>query len=172
MSKIKAVIMKPDRENDVLYIKDKNLEGRTFKHKKNTYFIDANRFQMNHSRFLGIGPKQYYPTYYYTEGVSNPLPVPDFGRVEERPPEGMTDGTVYTYPERIDDGVSAEELAAIFNPWFYRVIASQEEPWYKELQFWLTAGVAVAMVYVIFLMTGLQQDVDLLKAALKVAGGS
>lgn len=154
--KVKAVIMRPDRTNDVVRVKKKNIEGKTFRHDNCTYFLHADRFMVT---WTGRFVKKYYSTYYYIKGHANPLPVPDFQIVEEplKDENGQLimngDGkpkVKQTFPKVIDNGIASEELAAIFNPWFYRIIASMQKDAMSQIQFYLVIATLCAVGYVIF----------------------
>lgn len=150
--KVKAVIMRPDRTNDVVVVKKKNIEGKTFRHDKVTYFLHPDRFQVTWIRRAWFF-KSYYSTYYYTKGVTNPLPVPDFQMVEDPLVTlAMADGktVMARFPKVLNQGVEGEELAAIFNPWFYRTIAQQKDDWWKELSFWINLGTLLGIVILLW----------------------
>lgn len=161
--KIKAVIMRPDRTNDVVVKKPGDIENGIFRFRKHLYIVDPDRVQITMNQPLGRGPAIHYSTYYYIEGVSNPLPVPHFdGKLENYLPDGVDKDAIVIaeFPEVIDNGISSEELAAIFNPWFYQIIGKIEDPWYKQVQFWLVAGIAVACAYIVFVISNMQGDLD------------
>lgn len=171
--KVKAVIMRPDRTNDVVVPKKKSIEGKTFRHDGVTYFLHADRFQVTWQRGK-MWQKKYFSTYYYVQGISQPLPVPDFQMVEEPQTNGKIDPTtklpavefgpdgkpimIQKFPKVIDAGIKGEELAAIFNPWFYRIIASQTKSAWEQVQMYLTIGIALALLYVIFKLHTLNVD--------------
>lgn len=159
--KVKAVIMREDRTNDVEIVKKKTIEGKTFRKDDCTYFLHPDRFQVTWQRgpWFKLWRRQYYSTYYYVRGQSQALPVPNFQKVEEAvlDAEGKPvlgdDGkpkTTQTFPKMLNNGIEGEELAAIFNPWFYRIIASQTKSAWEQIQFYLQIGIAVGLIYVIF----------------------
>lgn len=167
--KVKAVIMRPDRTNDVVRVKKKDIEGKTFRYNNVTYFLHADRFQVTwDGRSITRGfTRRYYTTYYYTEGVSQPLPVPNFLKVEETVLDAhgnpVMNGngkpkTVQVFPKEMNNGVSGEELAAIFNPWFYRIIASQTKTVWEQLQFWITVGTGIGVIYLVWKLSTLNVD--------------
>lgn len=160
--KVKAVIMRPDHTNDVIVLKKKQIQGKTFTYDNETYFIHPDRFQFTWYRpgyTLGLARK-YYTTYYFTKGHPQALPVPDFklirvgkeaGENGSKDPNAPEDGYKYMY----DNGISAEELAAIFNPWFYRTIAAQTRSMWEQIQMILNIGTALGVGYLIYaLATG------------------
>lgn len=139
--KVKAIIMRADRTNDVIVVPKKKIEGKTFRHKNVTYFLHPDRFQVTWK--WAWGRKWYYSTYYYTEGISNPLPVPDFKKVVN------PDGTI-SFPKVMDNGIAGEELAAIFNPWFYRIIAAQAKNTWEQVQFYISIGTLLGVAYLLW----------------------
>lgn len=154
--KVKAVIMRKDKTNDVVIVKKKQISGDTFRHEDYVYFIQPDRSQITWGKaFFGLG-KKYFATYYYTRGVAQPWPVPDFHVVEE-PVRNEKGDVIYgedgkplmkqVFPKMIDQGVSSEELAAIFNPWFYRIIANPVNQVKADIQFWLTVAIACGVAY-------------------------
>lgn len=171
--KVKAVIMKPDRTNDIVILKTKQIEAKTFRHDGVTYFLDPDRFMVT---WVGRGfGKRYYSTFYYTYGHSQPLPVPDFdpilrsGKKDEitkmesklkedgKTPEEIkmeVDKYIKSNPQTfsgiVDNGIPGPELAAIFNPWFYRIIAQQLNDAMKNWQMILLLALCAAMVYLIW----------------------
>lgn len=148
--KIKAVILRPDRTNDVVVMKPKKLEGERFKFGDCSYEVDEENFRLTWGRSLWkFGGNEYFSTYYYKQGVSKPLPVAELHDLEE-----------------IQD-ISAEELAAIFNPWFYRIIAKQDLDKYSQIQFYVIIALALGVGYLIYILNGLTGDVEALRAALE-----
>lgn len=168
MSKIKAkaIIWKPNRTNQVVILKKKQLEGKTFRVGDCQYFVDPDRFMLTEGwRF---GKKRNYTTFYYREGVSSPVPVPNLEGWEEpiRDEKGNvrfgTDGKpvmTKVFPKVINQGVSAEELAAIFNPWFYRIIANPASQIRQDIQFWLVIGIAFGVGYLVWQMQDLPNQI-------------
>jgi len=157
--KVKAVIMRDDKTNDVVVVKKKQISGDSFRHDDSVYFLMHDRCQITWQRGspFKLFRREYYSTYYYTRGVSSPLPVPNFDAVEEakRDADGQIilgeDGKpvmTKVFPKVIDNGIPSEELAAIFNPWFYRIIASnQSDETKKNIQFMLVVGIALGVAY-------------------------
>jgi hypothetical protein len=128
--KVKAVIMRPDHQNKTAIITEKMRQGKTFRVDERTYMMDDDYFQITEARDR-FGRKESYITYYYREGTPSPLPVPDFEEI----------ATI---------GISSEELAAIFNPWFYRTIAPKTESWQERLMLILACVNAAAAVFIIW----------------------
>lgn len=138
---VKAVIWKPDRHNDYVKLTKKKLVGTSFEHKECKYFIDSEHFQItSETPWWKFGFKRHFITYYYKQGVSKPIPVPDFGIVIKQ--DGKT-----AIPEIVDNGVPATELEALFNPYFLRIIAAMSQNIWDRLQFWITCGIAVVAIY-------------------------
>lgn len=161
--KIKAVIARPDRTNDVVVMKPKDVNNGIFRHRKHLYMVDPECVQITMEQKFPFGPKSHFSTYYYKEGVANPLPFPHFGggKPTEAPEEFEGEVLrVAKYPKVVDQGVSSEELAAIFNPWLYQIIGKVEDPWYLQMQFWLLIGVVLACVYIAFQVTQIGSGVD------------
>lgn len=168
--KVKAVIMRPDRTNDVVVVKKRRIEGKTFRHNGTTYFLHPDRFQVTWTKKLFGAIKFYYSTFYYKAGLSNPLPVPNFTqlvknveRVDETQEivigengsqttkQVRITGNVGEFKDVIDMGVTGEELAAIFNPWFYRIIAPVNKL-REEITFYMLIGLCLAVAYVIYML--------------------
>lgn len=170
--KVKAVIMRPDRTNDVVVLKKKHIEGKMFRHDNCIYFLDPDRFQITWVKRFPF--KFYHITYYYTRGVSTPLPCPDFklfiekvrksnvdtrtGKLadENTPKEFIQEITEADFHTTVNRGVSAEELASLFNPWFYRIIAAMQKDLWEQIQFYIIVGLAFANIYLIYLVNKLQ----------------
>lgn len=157
--KLKAVIWRPDRTNDVVVVKKKNIAGKTFRHNDVTYFVNPDRFQVTWT----YGPlrmwKKYYSTFYYKQGVPHPVPVPDFQSVEEivmdenGNPVMNGNGrpkTVQVFPKMVNVGIDGDELAQLFNPWFYRTIAPSDPTLKDQLQFYLLIGLACGVGYLLW----------------------
>lgn len=90
--KVKAVIMRPDRTNDIVVVPKHKIEGRDlFRYEKNIYRLHADRFQVTWIRRPPFYSRKYYATYYYIKGVTNPLPVPYFSELLN----GTTKRTIY-----------------------------------------------------------------------------
>ncbi len=173
--KVKAVIMRPDRTNDIVVVPRRKIAGKTFTHDDVQYFLHADRFQVTWIKRWGI-KKVYYSTYYYMQGVSQPLPVPHFPEVHfeqmKEPcgcdPSKPTHGVECSRERFVgiaDNGTGGEELAAIFNPWFYRIIANIGPDKMSQLQFYLVIGCACGIAYIAYTLTGIKADVEALAAA-------
>lgn len=162
--KVKAVIFRPDRTNDVVILKKKQLDGKVFKHGGSVYFIDPNNQQITWTRPFRFY-KKYYSTYYYFYKVANPIPLADMNAMiigkktvvntEEGPNKGQYAETA-DWKTITNLGVSEEEMAAIFTPWFYRTIAPTTVSWWEQISFLLQAGTAIGVVYVIYLLSKMQ----------------
>lgn len=147
--KIKAVILRPDRTNDVVIIKPRKLEAGRFRFADCSYEVDEENFRLTWNRSLKkFGGNEYFSTYYYKQGVSKPLPVAELHELEE-----------------IQD-ISAEELAAIFNPWFYRIIAKQDLDRYSQIQFYLIIGLALGFIYLAYTLNGMSNELTALQQTL------
>jgi hypothetical protein len=136
--KIRAVIMKPDHRNDIFFVAPKKLEGKKFTHAEHGYVINDDHFQLTTDRpwyFLWLF-KRYHTTYYYAMGHPKPLPVPNFNMNGD-----AGDGAVY-----------GEELAAIFNPWFYRTIAAPVRDMWQQIQFYISVGTLLGVIYIAWTM--------------------
>ena len=132
--KTRIVIMKPDHRNDIFILKPKKLEGKKFTHNQFAYFINDEHFQITTDapwwRLFMF--KRYFTTYYYVEGKANPLPVPVFKDT------------------MIKGGVDSEELAALFNPYFLRIIAAPVQNMWDQIQFYLSVGTLVGVAYLVW----------------------
>lgn len=129
--KLRIVIMNPDHTNDIFMLKKKKLVGKMFAKGDEEYLINDSHFQLTHSRpwyFLWLY-KQYHTTYYYAKGSPNPLPVPLFNGARE------------------STGTQSEELAALFNPWFYRTIAAPVRDVWQQIEFYVSVGTLIGVLY-------------------------
>jgi len=158
--KIKAVLMGPDRTNEVVKIKPKRLKSKTFRHAESTYLVDPDRMMVTWERRFFVGPKKYFATYYYMRDVPRPLPVPFFSRKA-----GTGDGS--EFPKIVNNGIPADELAAIFNPWFYRTIGPIDTQWYKNIVFWVTLGIGIGTMYLIYMVVSMQGELEALRMMLE-----
>lgn len=134
--KVKAVIVRPDRVNDVIVLRKKHIKDGVFKHGQTPYIIDPNRMMVTDRRVLRFW-KIYYRTYYYKQGMTKPLPFPDF-------------------PDILDNGVTPGELEAIFNPWFYRTIASHGMDKLMKLMFFLNVATLLGLIWVGYQVANLE----------------
>lgn len=143
--RVKAVIMRPDHTVKIHVVPKRKLRGKTFRVGEYEYFLHPDRFMITSSRQTIRWPfKTWYSTYYYKEGMAQPVAVPDF-------------------PKTTDNGISSEELAAIFNPWFYRIIGNVGTSNIERLIAILAGGAVLGIVYVIFLLTGIGDDLETIK---------
>lgn len=156
--KLKAIIFREDRTNDVVVPKKKEVEGKSFRHDNSTYFINPDHVQITWNRtWLGL-KKNYFATSYYIRGIANPLPVPDFKKVEmqvfeDGNPVFDKDGkpvVQQVFPKLVDLGVPGEELAAIFNPWFYRVIGNLKASLFERIQFLMIIGCLILLLFIAY----------------------
>jgi hypothetical protein len=136
----KAIIMRPDRTNDVVRLTSKKIKDGRFSHRQHSYIVDANRFQLTTEPFL-LFFNRTYSTFYFREGFVKPLPVPHF-EGEDGVPEDLLHMT-------------AGELEALFTEWFYRTIAPSQLSKWERVQLLLTAGTAAGLVYLIYLVSDL-----------------
>lgn len=161
--KVKAVIWKKDRTNAVIVLRKKKLEaGKIFRHGDHIYQIDSDRVMITYKKILFLF-KYHYLTFYYTEGVSKPLPAPDF--------QDLKDGETLRI---IDNGVGGEELAAIFNPWFYRTIAPTVKPLYEKLLLIAAivgAGAGIYAAYQVSQLPSAEELAAMLQAAQNATNG-
>lgn len=149
--------MRPDRTNDVVVLSKRKTQGKTFKFDGHQYFIDPDRQMLTWTRLFGrFGPARYYSTFYYKQGIANPLDAPGFGTLianAERKTNESGEFTEAQFKNIVDYGIPSEELAAIFNPWFYRTIAQQTKDIWEQIQFYLTVGNSLALIYIIYRMS-------------------
>lgn len=159
--KVKAVIFRPDRTVSVNVIKAKKLRGQVFHLNGNTYFLNPNRMMVTTARpWANLKFKEHYSTFYYIEGSSNPLALPDFkplvGKVEMvQIPDGdgkTVEIKLTTLKERVDEGIKAAEFNAIFDPWFYKTISAHEMSIWEQIQLLVTFGIAIGVVFIIYLL--------------------
>lgn len=136
--KTRIVIMKPEHKNDIFILKKKMLEGKKFNRNNCAYLINDDHFQITTDapwwRLWMF--KRYFTTYYYAEGQTNPLPVPAFKALyagQHEAFKGLVDG---------------EELAALFNPWFYRTIAAPVKDLFTQLSFYMSLGTLLMVAYI------------------------
>lgn len=171
--KVKAVIWREDRTNDVKVVKKKDISGRTFEFDKTTYFLDPDASQITWTRpnkYLGI-VREYFTTFYYFRGVSTPVPISQWTEtiIKSRNPgkngnglhnpeemealKGKPGAKPVLYKDVVDLGIPAEELAAIFNPWFYRQIAAKSRDAWEQIQFYATIGCVLGLVWIIYMLS-------------------
>lgn len=131
--KLRAVIFKPDHSNEIFTIKARKhqLEGKKFVHGNCAYLIDDQHFQITSDprKWWRAFVRQHYTTYYYKQGCPNPIHVPEFDT------------------QAVKDGITSEELAAIFNPWFYRVIAQPTRNLWLEAQFYISVATLLTVLW-------------------------
>ncbi len=128
--------MKPDHQNEIFILNKKKhqVNGKQFTYDQRAYTIDDDHFQLSTGRKwykLWI-QKEYYATYYYACGAVNPLPVPAFKDVITK------------------SGVEGEELAALFNPWFYRTIAAPTRNAWEQIQFYMSLATLLGVAFLIY----------------------
>lgn len=155
--RVKAVIWKPDHMNDVVVVNQRKTRGRTFRHNGSMYFLHPDRFQVTWRAWLFGLFKLYFSTYYYTQGRFMPWPVPDGQTVNNGGAPTLADrvklakehGLEKNGSENHDDYtpmpkqelITGEELAALFNPFFYETIAAtQKDTWDKVLWYAAVLG--------------------------------
>jgi hypothetical protein len=135
--KTRIVIMKPEHKNDIFVLKKKMLEGKKFQRNNVAYLINDDHFQITTDapwwRLWMF--KRYFTTYYYAEGQTNPLPVPSF--------KSLYAGQHEAYKGLVD----GEELAALFNPWFYRTIAAPVRDLFSQIMFYINIATLLIVVY-------------------------
>lgn len=188
----KAVIVKPDRTTDVFYInKKKRLGSNAFYLGKNKdkieeiYIIDPSHTVITTTKRLGIPFN--YQTCYYKKGVPVAVPIdvtqPITSDVEleqlwSKPEEegGKPVGYVINANHPIPmpefnnmeeyDHITSEELAQLFNPQFYKMIARANTD-KKSEQMWIMQIVTLGGIgFIIYYMMQ-----SLPKAILKVIAG-
>lgn len=137
-NKIKAVIMRPDHNNDVLRLKSKK-DPKMFSHKGCKYFIDSEHFQLTYEKKFFFW-KKWFVTYYYRMGTTKPIPVPNFPGIK-------------------DLGISAEEMHSIFNPWLMKIIGTPPNQMKDRVMFWLAAGNLVVVIYLAWMMNRLPDQI-------------
>jgi hypothetical protein len=172
--KVKAIIWREDHTNDVIVLKKKQIEGKVFRHDNTTYFLNPNAPQITWTRpnkYLGLS-REYFATFYYMRGISSPFPVSDLMQFVVRPGKGdkstveavidpeetkalqkKTGTKSVVYKNIVDMGVPAEELAAIFNPWFYRQLAAKAKDTWEMIQFYASLGALAGVVYIIYMLS-------------------
>ncbi len=173
VKKFKAAIINPDRTITVKYVSKKNkLGSNAFKLSKKgetgeVYIIDPAHTIITTTKRLGVPFN--YQTCYYKKNVPVPVPINDMdGGQSKQRLRSVTDEKGVTVQELIVnhplpipefdnmmeyDHISAEELAVLFNPQFYKMIAKANTN-KKEEQLWLMqigslAGIAFIIYYMI-----------------------
>lgn len=154
--KVMAVIIRQDRTNDKIIVPKRQIMGKTFRIDDETYFLHQDRFQVTWDRpnwTLGLR-RRYFATYYYAKGHPQPIPLQELAKFFDLT-KAENDGKKGAQAKVIDNGISGEELAAIFNPWFYRVIAAQTMSLWEQIQLWASIGACAGIAYLIYaLATG------------------
>lgn len=164
---IKAIVARPDRGLTIKRLKQRQVEGNVFTIDGNKYIIHPDRFVLTNNGKIWPFHRS-FKTFYYTQGVSLPLPFPDFQKVEEPVNDeqgnavmvditdkkgkvvGKMQKKTQTFPKIINNGIPAEELAAIFNPWFYRTIAPQAKSMWDQLLLMGVIGSVIGIAYIIY----------------------
>lgn len=169
--KVKAIIWREDHTNDVVVLKKKQIEGRIFRYDNTMYYLNPNAPQITWSRpnkYLGLA-REYFATFYFMRGTSTPFPVAELMQNMVRTGKGEVAGVVdeeetkalrkktgtksVVYKNIVDMGVPAEELAAIFNPWFYRQLAAKAKDAWEMIQFYCSIGAVLGAVYLIYMLS-------------------
>lgn len=167
--KSKAVIWNEDGTNNVVVLKRKQIEGRTFRYDNTLYLLDPEAPQITWidrpGKWLPLH-RSYFSTFYFWRGVSNPLNIREQAKyilkhrkeaAELRPNEmelkGKKGAHLVTYRNFVDLGVPAEELAAIFNPWFYRQIAAKARDTWEQIQFYASIAAVLGVIYLIYMLS-------------------
>lgn len=156
--KIKAIILKPNRENDVRIVNPKKLDGgKTFVHGGCVYFVEPDHVRITSVRRLFL--RFSYLTYYYKQGIANPIPFSEleYGEsVEELVDFATKKGVIKVkmktgkFREIVNLGVPADELRAIFTPWFYNIVAAKNRSLGEQIIFLLLVGIAGGIAYLIY----------------------
>lgn len=165
--KTKAVIWREDKTNDVVVLTRKKIEGRTFKHDNCVYFIDPEASQITWTRpnkYFGM-VREYFATLYYFRGVSTPFPISKQAeliikigkeaKVDERELEALKNkigAKSVFYKQLVNLGISAEEMAALFEPWFYRQVAPKVRDMWDHIVLYACIGACAAAVYVAYML--------------------
>jgi hypothetical protein len=141
--KRRIVLFNPDHTNTIFVLKPKMMvDNKNFKYDNCQYQINDEHFQITTSRAwwsMWLW-KRYYSTYYFKRGSVNPIPVPDF--------KGIL----------VKSGVEGSELAAIFDPWFLKVISQPARDLMDNLQFYVSVGTLIGVAYLIWKMHTGQSD--------------
>lgn len=135
--KIRAVIMRPEHTNDVFIIKPKMMvNDKMFKRGNANYMLNDDHFQITWDKpwFMLWLFKRFFTTYYYTLNKPQPLPVPNFEANTANP-----------------DLVDGEQLAAIFEPWMWRVIAGPIRDTWDQMVFYIQVATAVGVAYLVWI---------------------
>lgn len=160
--RVKAIIMGPDRQNQAVRLSQRKVAFKTFRFGGYQYFLHPDRFQVTWERsFRRFWWKEYFTTFYYTKGCANPLPVPSFDKITPNPYEkkiGKKTGKKDWLPI-FDNGVTAEDLAVIFTPWFYRIIAQSGMQTWDYIKLMISISTLGGVLYLIYLMDQLMQIV-------------
>lgn len=144
--KTKVVLMQEDRTNAVVKLRKKHwTSDSSFKIGDKTRFIDADRFQITTEQpWWKLGFKRYFVTYYYAHDHVKPLPVPTF--------EYSADGDH-------SECVSSEEIAVLFDPFFYRTLAHTKATMLEMLQFYANIGSVLGIIYLVYLMRQIHETI-------------
>lgn len=136
--KVKAVIFKTDRNNDVVILSKKNRKDNTFTYHQKDYSIKSEHFVI--TKGWSMGWKRNFITFYYKEDSPKPLPIPEF-------------------PEYKSLGISPGELNAVFNPVFYRIIAASQNQ--KKLDYILYGliGIGAISAYGVWMVMQLPEKI-------------
>src|SRR3546814_1370519 len=95
---------------------------------------------------------------YFIQGTVNPVPVPLMAEfVEEDDPEPVPEGVEgrkVRFKNAVNLGVSAEELAAIFDPFFYKVISNQGATNAEKIALGLLVVILLGVVWLGYQLVG------------------
>lgn len=165
--RVKAVIFRPDRRLRVVRMREGALDNDLFRHDNNMYRIDPDRMIVTTEWKMFVF-KWHYSTYYFIQGITNPIPAPDFKCVirslqkkklldQDGNPVKDKDGkdievTEADYKDVVNLGVSAPAMSSIFNPWFYRTIGAIAKDKFLQFVFFITLANACGTAFLIWKM--------------------
>lgn len=194
LKKFKAVIINPDRTTDVKIISKKRKLG------PNAFYLGKNKNQINEVYIINpehtiitttkrLGIPFNYQTCYYKKNVPVPVPINkmDGGKTKEQMKE-----VVNTKGQRVGievmvnhplpapkfegigleyDGIASEELAQLFNPQFYKMIAKANHDKKSDQLWMMQIGTLAGIGFIIYyMMQSLPKSI--LKAIEAYLGGS
>lgn len=121
--KVKVVIFKKDRTNVSKSLSKQNKVDNKIRIGNNDYFItNKDHFCITRKWFRN------YITYYFREDSPTPLPVPNFADMKRT-------------------GISTDELNALFEPYFLRLLAKNKDNKQQKVSFYLQIATLLVSGY-------------------------
>lgn len=146
--KVKAIIWKHDGTNGGKVLRSRDRTNKTFTYKENVYTFEPGTGRTTTRRtWRTLWTKEYFNTFYYFEGSPKPFPVTEYlQKMNESPGRRVA---------IVNLGISAGELASIFEPWFYAQISRKESKLFRDAMFYLLLGSFCGVVWLVLKSQGI-----------------